>query len=798
MKPRQSKVTNITTKSEPPPGEDSSSSVEAAPSLPIESTVGLTEEQKSELAHKRVVRDIQAKTRACMNHAVRVRLKNYRIAWKKYWPLLPVFLATWLIGAICLMPRHFLPSDATVVAIRVSSLGAFQEHLTDLGALPEAAGLSVPLQKLLGDEKRRQMLSGQWALRLEQGIRPDELPPAITEQIGDSFSSLIVHDDGDWPNGHFHGYSSPILPLTLSAAASLTARQFCADLSHPELEEELSQLLRDIGQPSIQYSEELTREFLRHNPPKPLQLSNRAPLLGQDSRLHQIYRPQPSYWHAFTWSNIRHALGSRSFHVNVLVLLAFLIAFSAVVYVIHVDHVTELRRHVLLGLLLCMEFISVYICANYISSHYEVPLPLLLSCLPLAFFPDIIGNLLNERLAIVTAVLMAMLLPLQLNLPSEHFPLFYFSILVTLTAVLCFRQINRRMEFLTRGLIYGLALTGAELLFLLSESRPLSGKDFLIEIVFMLASSLANGVLNGIFCILCMSVLEVLFRLPTALSLTEISNLDSPLMERLRQEAPGTYEHSIAVAALSVSGAHTIGANAKLAYAMALYHDIGKLYSPEHFTENLQNGETTPHLRHTPEDSCEYLREHARFGLRLARQYHLPSLLYPAILQHHGNTIMASFYNQACRQAAEQGLPAPPAEKFRYDQQPPSSREVALIMLADSCEAATRSLTHRKRDSAAEAQRLAEMEEEVRRQNPNASRQEITTLYEQYLSNEESAANAAFRTQLAQRVTAVILGKLNDGQFNQVDLTTRQLAMLAETFVVTLLDKNHTRLEYRS
>lgn len=759
----------------------------------------LTDSQRDELAHQRVMRDIQVKTRACLNHAVRARLKHYRIAWKKYWPLLPLFLVTWLIGSFCLMPRHFYPQGSTAVAVaaRDDALRIFQERLEKRKNEADFAGYNSELQAFLVSPELCQELTELWRTYLEKGVRPDELPPTIVKWTGSSPQALIVIEDGDWENGHSQHYSDQSIPPTLKVAAHQIAHDFCSTHHRRELEEELGRLMHELGQPSLTYSEALTREFNRRQPPTSVRLSTHAPLLGQERRAHQVYRPQPPGWLEFTWANILLTLKNRYFHVNALVLLVFLIAFSIMAYAIREKHITELRRFVLLGLLLCVEFVVVFLCANYISSHYEIPLPFLLSCLPLAFFPAIIGNLLNERLAIVTATLMAMLLPLQLNLPSEHFPLFYFSLLVTLSAVAFFRHINRRMEFLTRGFFFGLTLAVAEFLFLCSESSLPAGKDLLIEVVFLLVSGLANGMLNGILCILCMSVLEVLFQLPTSLSLTEIGNLDSPLLERLRQEAPGTYEHSIAVAALSVSGAHTIGANAKMAYAMALYHDIGKLYSPEHFTENLQNGAPSPHLRHTPEDSCEYLREHARFGLRLARRYHLPSLIYPAILQHHGNTIMASFYNQACRQASEQGLPPPPPEQYRYDQQPPSSREVALIMLADSCEAATRSLTHRKRDAHAEAQRLAEAEAALRAQHPEASSQEIETLYEQLLSQEEIAANESFREQLSQRIKSVIQGKLTDGQFDQVDLTTRQLSELVETFVATLLDKNHTRLEYR-
>ncbi|MBR4125788.1 MAG: hypothetical protein IKR13_06255, partial [Victivallales bacterium] len=122
---------------------------------------------------------------------------------------------------------------------------------------------------------------------------------------------------------------------------------------------------------------------------------------------------------------------------------------------------------------------------------------------------------------------------------------------------------------------------------------------------------------------------------------------------------------------------------------------------------------------------------------------------------------------------------------------------VALIMLADSCEAATRSITHRKRDCKGEAERLTAAMAKWQKDHPDAPQEELTEIYEQLLKNEEETDQNDFRDQLVMRVKSVIQGKLNDGQFDQVELSTRHLAQLADAFVATLLDKNHTRLEYK-
>ena len=145
-----------------------------------------------------------------------------------------------------------------------------------------------------------------------KGVRPDELPSAIVQWTGPSPLALIVIEDGDWENGHSQHYSDQSLPPTLKVAALQTAHEFCSSHHRPELGEELGRLMHELGQPSLTYSEALTREFNRHHPPTSVRLSTHAPLLGQEKRAHQIYRPQPSGWFGFTAYSHELSLAART------------------------------------------------------------------------------------------------------------------------------------------------------------------------------------------------------------------------------------------------------------------------------------------------------------------------------------------------------------------------------------------------------------------------------------------------------------------------------------------------------
>ena len=185
-------------------------------------------------------------------------------------------------------------------------------------------------------------------------------------------------------------------------------------------------------------------------------------------------------------------------------------------------------------------------------------------------------------------------------------------------------------------------------------------------------------------------IFELISNTASPMRLLDLAQQSHPLQKRLFLEAPGTFQHGMMVANLADSAAEAIGANALLCKVGSYYHDIGKLERPEYFTENQQDG-VNPHDKLPVEKSIEIITAHPSDGLKLAKKFRLPMPIQNIILEHHGTTCPGYFYMKAQKEAEEKGEPMPSKESFSYKGSVPSTRESAIIMIADSCEAAVRS-----------------------------------------------------------------------------------------------------------
>ena len=238
-------------------------------------------------------------------------------------------------------------------------------------------------------------------------------------------------------------------------------------------------------------------------------------------------------------------------------------------------------------------------------------------------------------------------------------------------------------------------------------------------------------------------LLEKLFGFTSNISLAELADLNRPLLKELAAKAPGTMQHSIQVANLSEVAARSIKANALLVKTSALYHDIGKMKNAEYFIEN-QNG-NNPHDRLAPLDSAKIIIDHVSEGVTLAKKYGLPSVIIRFIQSHHGTTRTEYFYRKYISQHPDKEYDA---ELFQYSGPKPNSKEEAILMLADSLEAVSKTLK-------------------------NATGQDIDNLVEN-----------------------IIRQKVSDGQLEHADLTFRELERCKEAFKQTLRSMNHVRIEY--
>lgn len=203
------------------------------------------------------------------------------------------------------------------------------------------------------------------------------------------------------------------------------------------------------------------------------------------------------------------------------------------------------------------------------------------------------------------------------------------------------------------------------------------------------------GVINGLFSIILaigtLPFWESTFNVITPLKLLELSNPNQPLIKRLLLEAPGTYHHSLLVGNLAEVGTEAIGGNALLARVAAYYHDVGKLRRPYFFKENQYTD--NPHERMTPSLSTLVITSHTKDGEELAKQYSIPMPIRDIILQHHGTTLVAYFFHKAKKSERLENQAKP--ESFRYEGPRPATKEAAVVMLADTVEAAVRSLSNK-------------------------------------------------------------------------------------------------------
>ena len=255
--------------------------------------------------------------------------------------------------------------------------------------------------------------------------------------------------------------------------------------------------------------------------------------------------------------------------------------------------------------------------------------------------------------------------------------------------------------------------------------------------------ALSWGAVSGFIVIAILPVFEYLFKTVTNISLLELADFNNPLLQRMIIEAPGTYHHSLIVGNLSETACNAIGANALLARIGAYYHDIGKLQKPEYFSENQMNG--SKHEDLAPTMSKMVIINHVKDGVELAKKYKFNPRLIDFIERHHGNSLVYYFYRRALENLEEEQIKE---DGFRYTGPRPNTKETAIVMLADTVEAAVRAL-------------------------------------------KEHAP-----TKIAETTHKVINNKFIDGQLDECDLTLKDLEIIANIFIRILSGIYHSRVTY--
>ena len=310
-----------------------------------------------------------------------------------------------------------------------------------------------------------------------------------------------------------------------------------------------------------------------------------------------------------------------------------------------------------------------------------------------------------------------------------------------ISAVLALNVSSSRLQPIAASLIGGIVAAVA-VVCIKAVCKDIVFPDILLAPVWMLAGCFLCGVLaTGL-----MPVFERLFDFTTETRLNELLNTNNPLLKRLMLEAPGTYHHSLIVSVMAESAAELIGANALLCKTAAFYHDVGKLTSPKYFKEN--QGEYNIHDDLPPEESARYILAHPKDSAALLEKNKFPSEIVRMARQHHGDSVVAFFYNKAKTLAEDPN--SVDINNYRYDSSKPHTKEDAILMLADCCEAAVRAIKRPTKEL---------IEERV-----------------------HSIVNNLWRSQ--------------DGQLTESPLTAQDVFRIEESFISNLLAQYHERIEY--
>ena len=353
---------------------------------------------------------------------------------------------------------------------------------------------------------------------------------------------------------------------------------------------------------------------------------------------------------------------------------------------------------------------------------------------PVSAFAIIAAMLLSVRIGIIYALVMSIFAAM---LAGARFDVFFVMVCSGFAVIINIDKIRKRSDFVSSGL----KAAGASAL-IVSMFYFLGGYG-LREYLKILFYCVLNGAASVIIILTLMPIFEKLFSRVTNIKLIELSDFNNPLLKRLMVEAPGTYHHSLMTAAISEAAADAIGENSLLARVGAYYHDVGKLKNPQYFIEN-QTGEANPHDPLTPAMSSLILFSHIKDGAALAKKYRLDKEIIDCIEQHHGTTTIHFFYHKAL-----ESNPDTNPDVFRYPGPKPQTKTAAIIMIADSCEAAVKSL-----------------------EEPTAVR-------------------------IQETVDKIINNKFTDGQFSDSPITLKDLQSIGSSIVSSLISIYHARIEYK-
>lgn len=415
-------------------------------------------------------------------------------------------------------------------------------------------------------------------------------------------------------------------------------------------------------------------------------------------------------------------------------LLVALVLFVALLTLRLIDQRTALNYK---RLMLTLAIMSLTLGASILMRLIDIYLA------PIALCAILLSSMLGLRCGITVNIAMVVLISSLAAGGSNSYTSEMVQILAGGILSGCFAALVVNKKY-SRLRVLGAGFTAAACSFLTTLALGLMTSTSMSAVLNNAFWSAGGGLISGLFAIGIQPILEAIFNLATPTKLMELSNPNHPLLRRLLLEAPGTYHHSIVVANLAEAAAEAIGGNPLLARVGGYYHDVGKLRRPQYFKEN-QLGMDNKLNELDPYTAAQIIIAHPRDGVTLARNYRLPKEICTMIQEHHGNTPVMYFYSKAVKEMGEENVDI---SSFRYDAQPPSTKEGAILLLCDTIEAAVRSMNN---------------------PTPEAIEEFIVKL---------------------------VRGKLQDGQLSSSPLTLRDIDAICQACITVLNGVFHERIEY--